>query len=288
MPLSLFEALALLVVLVTLALSLAALSSAGARARYLGDYLLVALAGFVGEVLAMRAYRYYGYSPDWHARVLGMPVLVAAIWPLVIFSARSVREALFPAASPARRAAILFGLVLADATLMEVLATRAGLWSWEEPGLLDVPVLGILGWAYFAVAIDVLLDRLKGLSRLLVVPASVLVAHALIIASWWYGLRWAPRIDVSLPALVVLAVASLLACRAALGLRRFQRTLPRSVVSPRLAATLLFLALFLTTAAGDWRYWAVLLAIGLPYSIATDRAWVVGVAGGRPSSATRA
>ncbi|MFO0712888.1 MAG: carotenoid biosynthesis protein [Sandaracinus sp.] len=269
MSLALFEALAALVVVVTLGVSLRAEAGRDKRLRLLGDYALLAVAGFVGEQSSITLYRHYSYAADWHVRVGDVPLLVPLIWPLVILSARGVRHALWPAAKPWQRPLLLFALVTADASLMEVLATRADLWVWSEPGHLDVPVQGILAWGYFAAAADVLLDRLEGLSRLLVIPASVLVAHALICTTWWYGLRWLLRGDLGTTSVIAVAVLGALASLYAYSLRRRGRTLPPSVYVPRLAATALFAALFVTTAAGEWPYWAHLLCVGIPYALVT-------------------
>jgi hypothetical protein len=269
MSLAVFEMLCVLVVLVTIGASLRREPTPERRARFLGDYVLLALAGFVGEQSSITLYRHYEYAPDWHLRLGAVPLLVPLIWPLVILSARAVREALFPAAKAWQRPLLLWVLVCADASLMEVLATRADLWSWSEPGHLDVPLLGILAWAHFAAAADVLLDRLEGPSRVLVVPASVLVAHSLICVSWWYGLKWILRGDLGTSSVIAVAVLGALAAAFAWRLRTKGRVLPTSVSGTRIAATLLFVALFLTTAAGEWPYWVHLLAVGVPYVLVT-------------------
>jgi len=51
---------------------------------------------------------------------------------------------------------------------------------------------------------------------------------------------------------------------------RKRRTLPARVVLPRLAAALVFVALFLSTAATSWPHWVHLLAIAAPYCLLTD------------------
>jgi hypothetical protein len=256
------------------------------RVRLGGDYVLLAIAGLVGEQTSITLYRHYAYAEGWHARVGDVPLLVPLIWPLVILSARAVRQSLFPAARAWQRPLVVGLFVTADASLMEVLATRAGLWSWAEPGHLDVPVLGILAWGFFAGAADALLDRLEGVARLLVVPASVLVAHSLICTSWWYGLRWALRGDLGLASVVAVAALGTLATWKGLSLRRAGRLLPRAVVVPRLAATALFVVLFVSSAADAWPCWAHLVAIAVPYWTVTDLralrpAWL-GVAGVGP------
>ena len=52
--------------------------------------------------------------------------------------------------SSSRVALLGAAIVLADASLIEPIAVRAGLWRWTEPGLFAVPLVGIVGWAFFA------------------------------------------------------------------------------------------------------------------------------------------
>src|SRR5208283_4385299 len=87
-----------------------------------------------------------------------VPLLVVLIWPLVIHSAWDlvrqwqVREGW--AISLATGA-----VVLTDASLMEPVAVRAGLWSWSEPGIFHVPPIGLLGWGCFAALAVFFLER---------------------------------------------------------------------------------------------------------------------------------
>lgn len=269
MNIALFEGLCVVVILLTLA-AMARFSTDERGVRgLLSDYALLALAGFVGEETSITFYQHYTYAPDWHARVMDVPVLVPLIWPLVILSAREVRASLFPDAKGLQRAALLGVFVTIDASLMEVLATRAGLWSWSEAGYLEVPLLGMLAWGLFAASVDALLDALRGPARLLVIPGSVVLAHSLICMTWWYGLRWVLREDFSAPGIVAVLLLSVVASVYAWRLRK-RRTLPARVVFPRLAAALVFVALFLSTAATSWPHWVHLLAIAAPYCLLTD------------------
>lgn len=236
----------------------------------LSDYALLALAGFVGEQTSITFYRHYTYAPDWHARVMDVPVLVPLIWPLVILSAREVRTSLFPDAKGLKRAALLGLFVTIDASLMEVLATRAGLWSWSEAGYLEVPLLGMLAWGLFAAAVDGMLDALRGPARLLVIPGAVVLGHSLICMTWWYGLRWVLRDDFSQAGMLAVVLLSVGFSVYAFRLRKTRRLPPR-VVLPRMAAALVFVALFLSTAATSWPHWVHLIAIAVPYCLVT--AW---------------
>jgi hypothetical protein len=148
----------------------------------------IAAAGWVGEDSVMRAYDFYKYSTSWHFFIDRTPLLIVLIWPVVIHSAWDLAGNLL---KENRRWVPLVGaaLVLADASLIEPIAVRAGLWSWSEPGLFAVPPIGILGWAFFAWAVMTFFDRV-GPAIVVVAPA---VAHALLLATWWGGLRWVNR-----------------------------------------------------------------------------------------------
>lgn len=269
MNIALFEGLCVVVIVLTLA-TMARFSTHEHGVRgLLSDYVLLAIAGFIGEESSITFYQHYAYAPDWHARVMDVPVLVPLIWPLVILSAREVRTSLFPDAKGLGRAALLGAFVTIDASLMEVLATRAGLWSWSEAGYLDVPLLGMLAWGLFAAAVDGLLDALRGPARLLVIPGSVVLAHALICMTWWYGLRWVFRDDFSTLGMIKVVLVSALVSAYAWRLRK-RRMLPPRVVFPRVAAALVFVALFLSTAATSWPHWLHLIAIAVPYCLLTD------------------
>lgn len=163
---------------------------------------LIAVSAWMGEETCIRLYGFYGYAPGWHGHLDRVPVLIAVIWPLVVLSAQVLARRAWPRATPARRALATGALVICDAAFIEPVAVRAGLWSWTEPGVFEVPLVGIAGWGFFAAAITYGLDRAerpgrdRG-SRALRSAAAVLAApvatHALLLASWWGALRWLPR-----------------------------------------------------------------------------------------------
>jgi hypothetical protein len=149
--------------------------------------LCLAVAGFLGEDSVIRAYGFYGYSPRWHLFLDRVPLMIVVIWPIVIHSAWSLGRRLSPPAwAPLTGAAI----VLADASLIEPIAVHAGLWTWTEPGLFAVPPIGIIGWAYFAGAAMVCLERNRPVAAVVVAP---LATHAMLVASWWLAFKWLSR-----------------------------------------------------------------------------------------------
>jgi len=261
MPLAAFEAACVAVIVV----ALAAMARRRPIRALLADYAALAAAGWLGEETCVALYRYYRYADGWHARIDHVPALVPLIWPLVILSARDVATSVWPEVT--RWRPLLLGAIVAfDASLVEVVAVRAGLWSWAEPGHLGVPIIGMLGWGYFAVGAEAALGRR---SRLAVFAAAPLCAHALIQASWWGGLRWGLRRDLGTASLWGVAAVGAGALAAVVAARRRGRALPPSIAVPRMIAAGLFLALLVTTAPGEAALWAHTAAVAIPYLAAT-------------------
>lgn len=205
---------------------------------FLRDAGLVAGAAWVAEDTCIRLYGFYEYAPGWHGWADRVPLFVALIWPFVVLSARDLGRRLAPSRPVLAAAAVVW----ADATLIEVIATTSGLWSWSEPGPFGVPLIAPFGWACFAVAVLVALQGPWKLPR----PGAVLVGpaltHVLLIASWWGLFRWVSR-PVGEWAFTgaVLAVCAVLAVLA-LRLRR-RASVPLDEMFARLAAASVFFGL---------------------------------------------
>lgn len=267
-----FEPVCVAVVVLTLAL-MARRRSAGAL---LGEYLALALAAWIGEASCVNLYRHYGYAASWHGHLLGVPLLVPLIWPLVVLSSREVVQSLWPAAG--RRQPLLVGLLVAfDASLVEVIAVRAGLWSWVEPGYLGVPPIGILGWGFFAAGATwaLALPLHAALRLVAAVLAGPVVAHALILATWWGLFRWLWRFNLGPKAVWVFAVFGGLFYGAVMAARRHGRVLPMGVAGPRVVAAVQFVVLMAVVALGgaaqptDGPRWLHLMLVAAPYLAAT-------------------
>jgi hypothetical protein len=153
---------------------------------------LVAIAGWVGEDTLIRVYGFYAYEgAAWFPFVDRVPLLIACIWPVVIDSARALaRDLVGPRAGAARTACVGGLIVLADASLIEPIAVRAGLWHWTRPGLFDVPAIGVLGWAAFAFLVIGLFEA--RVREPLVVALAPLGTHLVLVALWWSVFAWAP------------------------------------------------------------------------------------------------
>jgi hypothetical protein len=265
MPIRVFEAACVVVVVVTLI----AMARRTEPRALVTDYALLAIAGFLGEETCVAIYRFYAYAPPWDARLADVPVLVPLIWPLVILSARDVASALFPRANGLARAAIVGAIVAFDASLVEVVAVRAGLWSWAEPGHLGVPIIGILGWGYFAAGADAVLSRARGVARGLVIAIAPLTAHAVIQATWWGLFRWTVRGDLAGASSIGLVMLAAIIGATVMRAKRADGGIPLAVATPRLAAAALFFVLLVSVAPRDGMLWLHVACVAAPYMIAT-------------------
>lgn len=217
-------------------------------------FLILAVLSWLGEDVTVRAYGFYHYaSAAWTVWLDQVPLLIALIWPVVILSAWDLARALSPTRSS--HAVLTALLVLADATLIEPIAVRAGLWSWTRPGLFNVPPLGIVGWAFHAGLCVATLEA-RHVARWALAPVGL---HVLLLASWWGAFRW---FDGALPELALLPVAA--AVSAALTWRavRGDVHVPLPLLLARLPAALFFFALLARHATGATTLiaWAVCFA----------------------------
>ena len=186
------------------------LHRAADKRTFLARFLLLSVAAWVGEETCIRLYAFYAYSPGWAGFIDRVPLAIVCIWPVVVLSAMDLASALLGGredATPSPRASVKFAfvvmaLVVADASLIEPIAVATGLWHWTEPGPFRVPIVGILGWGYFAFGAALVRGRT---SVLLAGPAS---AHAWLVASWWFFFRWLPRGEDELPFVVAAALVS--------------------------------------------------------------------------------
>lgn len=245
------------------ALALAALARTRPWRGLLADYLALAVAGWVGEQTCIAWYQFYAYAPTWHGRLGHVPALIPIIWPLVILSARAVVDAVAPGLGWPRPL-VVGALVAFDASLVEVIAVAAGLWRWAEPGHLAVPVLGILGWGFFAAGADVALRRPLRVRPLALVGALALT-HALIVGAWWGLFKWTVRGDLGDASVVAIVALGAALVPVALALRARRRTLPLDVALPRMIAASLFVVTLIVVAGGAARLWLHTAAVALPY-----------------------
>jgi hypothetical protein len=262
MPLPVFEIACVIVV----ALTIASTSRRRDLAGLLRDYAAVAVAAWVGEDTSIAFYRFYAYAPGWHFHVHHVPILVPLIWPLVVLSARDVVSKLWPGAGWWRPLAV-GGLVVFDASLVEVVAVRAGLWSWTEAGHLGIPLIGIAGWGFFAAGADVALSRGRPIAAILTGP---LATHVFVLATWWGLFRWTLRGELGMASVVGLVAVAVIALMVVARRRRAGYAIPLDLAMPRMLAASLFVALLVTTAPLDGPLWTHAACVAIPYLAATS------------------
>ena len=222
--------------------------------------LIVAMASWAGEESCIRLYGFYTYASHWQARVLDVPLAVVCIWPIVVQSALDLTRAV-PAP---KRALVAAGLVTVDASLIEPISTRIGLWTWFEAGPFSVPVVGVLGWGFFALGVALVIER-RPWWALLVGPV---ITHLCLQATWWGAARWLPAGEGELP---FVALAALGSCAVAALLWRRPPPVAARDVWLRAPAAGFFFALLALFARDDGWLVAWALAFAPPWLVLLAR-----------------
>jgi hypothetical protein len=263
----------------------------GSRVGELGVIAFLFVCAWGAEETSILRYQMYAYPEGWWAKLDEVPVLVAAIWPMVILSARAVVRALFPRARGLALAGLVGLAVTWDASLVEVVAVDGGLWGWREGGYFGVPPIGILGWGCFAASATLALEWVgtvegrgaaararsigapRGTARAwlatLAAPAVALGGtHLLLVAWWWLAFRWiGPS---AWPELAVVGFA-VVGAGLALAFPLKRERVPLGVALPRMCAAAAFIAQL--AARGDQAplvLWVHAGAVAAPY-LATVR-----------------
>lgn len=185
------------------------------RRHFLIRIILVCAASWIAEETCILLYEFYDYSSNWSLFLAHLPLLVIVIWPIIVHSAWSLASQMV---QPGRRLVPLTAaaIVLTDASLIEPVGVRIGLWSWNQPGLFDVPPIGILGWAYFTFWCILFFEQRthrNGLKwvNLLILIVPVIGTHMLLLITWWGAFRWVKiSIDPLLAALCAWTLSLLL------------------------------------------------------------------------------
>ena len=250
------------------------LSTAEDRLGFLRRLGLLVVASWLAEDTCIHLYGFYAYSTGWSLFVDQLPLLVICIWPFVIHSAWDLCVWGLRGRADWRVVPLVGGLmVLADASLIEPISVETGLWWWTEPGLFEVPPIGILGWALFAaLAIGVYeYNRQKGhgpLADLAVLVVAPIGTHLLLLAAWWGAFRW---VNVEIPAWPVVAVAWVIAVGVAATMlrRRIYARIPLREMLLRIPAALFFFVLLALNGLDVPALVAYALAFAPPWCAAT-------------------
>jgi len=162
--------------------------------RFFVGIACVSAASWVAEESCIRLYHFYSYNPQWSLFIGHVPVLVLIIWPMVIHSASDMAAQI----GGSKGGNIFIGtgaIVFTDAALIEPISTTAGLWSWFEPGLFQVPPIVPFGWAVFGGLCAFTSQKIR--RRELPLPAYFLIlffpvmgTHLTLLTLWWSTFRW--------------------------------------------------------------------------------------------------
>ena len=233
---------------------------------------VIILSSWICEGTSIAWYHFYQYPGFWWLRIGNVPALVPFIWPMVILTGREVIRRLWP--NLGRREALAVGaLVFLDASLIEVTAVQCGLWSWNVPGYLGVPLMGIVGWSVFAVLISLPLTD-PGEKRkspgwkgqyffgLIIVPIAV---HVWLIALWWGFFRWFMRGSWFWIYCLAIAAVTLVILK-----KRRTYRVPMKIALVRMLAASVFVVLLLFTSPFNLPVWLHMSMLAVPYALATD------------------
>jgi hypothetical protein len=235
---------------------------------FLATYALVSVACWIAEQSCILLYRFYSYSPSWSLFLDQVPLLIILIWPVIIHSAWDLASQLL---HPEHKFVPLAAgaIVCTDAALLEPVAVNAALWSWNEPGVFDVPPIGILGWGYFASCCSFVFqwstrpNRSKGWALLLLLGA-VVATHLLLLGSWWGVLRW---VNTSANTMIAVGVVWVLSVTLVYTILRrgTGRRVKRKALLLRLPAALFVFLLLVLNASGSGLLVVYALAFVPPY-----------------------
>ena len=225
---------------------------------------LLAVAAWAAEETAIKFYGFYHYSPSWNLMLDRVPLLVVCVWPVVIHSAMDLAGQVVGRGSRFLPLAAA-GLILTDAALIEPVFVHGGLWTWTRPGWFQVPLIGILGWAWFGLTASWFHHRFGWTGRLNASSPAVLVlpgigTHLLLLASWWGGIRWL-TVPISPQSATIAAwILSLIVLMIILHTRPGRRIQRRALLLRLPAAVFLFAYFAVNFESAPW-----LLAYGLAF-----------------------
>ena len=240
--------------------------------------VLVATSAWIAEETCIRLYVFFSYSQSWHILLSHLPLMVIVVWPALIHCAWDLASQLLgyghrfvPIAAG--------GIVLTDAAFIETVSVRSGLWAWQEPGIFNVPLIGILGWACFAFLCAFLYEEGKRRNYRLWFSFLVLVlpavgTHLFLLVSWWGVFRW---INIPIEAELAAATAWTMSIGLVFVFLRFRAGLhvKKKTLLLRLLAALFFFTLLVCNADGSVFFILFVVAFAPPYLTLMAQQYIV-------------
>jgi len=230
--------------------------------------VLVATSAWITEETCIRLYSFYSYSQSWRIFLNHIPLTVIVVWPAIIHCAWDLASQLLGYGH--RLVPLAAGsIVLVDAAFIETVSVASGLWTWQEPGVFNVPLIGILGWACFAFLCAFLYE--EGRRRnypfwiiLLVIVLPTIGTHLFLLASWWGLFRW---VNDSKEANLIATTAWVISIGLVFVFFRFRIGIrvKKSTLLLRLLAALFFFTLLIFNAACSVCFILFVAAFAPPY-----------------------
>lgn len=237
--------------------------------RILTRAAIVSTAAWLAEESCILLYRLYEYGPGWYLVLDRVPLLTVIIWPVIILSAMDL-TAHIQTARPLRGLIAGAAVVATDALLIEPISVAAGLWHWDLPGIFGVPLIGILGWFFFALLSMRLMSQRRlqeplKFSDLMLLVLPVGGTHLSLLMTWWSVLRW---VSFPLPLPVIIGIAWLVSFLITVILHRNQTgsRISQKTLLLRLPAALFFFILLTLKAADPLPLAAYAFAFVPPYA----------------------
>ncbi|MFZ0450944.1 MAG: hypothetical protein WAL98_17035 [Desulfatiglandaceae bacterium] len=240
--------------------------------------VLVATSAWIAEETCIRLYAFYSYSQSWHMLLSHLPLMIIVVWPVLIHSAWDLASQLLGYGHRFVPMAV-GGIVLTDAAFIETVSVRSGLWVWQEPGIFNVPLIGILGWACFAFLCAFLYEEgrrrnCRLWSSLIVIVLPAVGTHLFLLVSWWGVFRW---INIPIKAELAAATAWTMSIGLVFVFLRFRAGLyvKKKTLLLRLLGALFFFTLAVRNADGSVFYILFVVAFAPPYLTLMAQQYIV-------------
>ena len=167
--------------------------------QFILAYLSIALAGGLCENSVIILYDFYWYNERvWTVMAGVMPLEVTLIWPQVIFTTYRLMKESFGLQS--WKLAFIGSMeVFGLAYFVEICCVSRGFWSWSKSNFAGVPIIGVLGWAFFAFCALIALYQLEkgNVWAIVSLPVySVLVVHSGVLLLWYCGFWYISDIEI--------------------------------------------------------------------------------------------
>jgi len=209
--------------------------------RCLSRLAALVVMAWLADDLAIRLYGLHAYAPGaWGVFIDRVPLGAAMLWGAMLESAWVLGRHI--AGHESRYVPLAAAVViLADAALVQPLGVAAGLWRWEAPGLLGVPLAAFAASAASGGVAIAMHENIRRRGRYaywdpLTIPAGVLAGHLAALAGWW---ALPPRTLGPIPQWPTLAGLAVVAVLLVVAASRAQRRMGLRPLLERIPAAML-------------------------------------------------